>query len=111
LLAGAASESARTRETGEPVVFCFFGCFEPGEICGDPGRLRFRLNSASSVRLPLDFPFPFAGLGLGSSDKLPLSEPTYGDSDLPASEETLDLTFERLAARRVPVPIPMQELR
>lgn len=109
-----------------------------------PTRFRLRLKSASSAmskiheladntaslylspaRFPLVFVFPLAGLGFVSSDCIPLSEPTNGDSDLAAS--VLDalsvqsasgtqihayfaLTPDRLVALRVPV-CPKQELK
>jgi len=93
--------------SGEPVVLAFFDFF--GEICGDPGRLRCKLNSASSLRVFFDLPFPFALWFLESSEAFPASEPRYGDVDLPGSADIFGLTIVFLEAPlRFPTPTPIQ---
>lgn len=93
------------RATGDPGALCFF-CFLFDVSCGDSGRLRFRLNSASSVSFVLDLLFPFRFEP--SSVKTASGEVERP----PASEGGLDVftVLPRAAPLRV-VARPMHELR
>lgn len=103
------STSVLARAIGELVVFAFFDFFA-GDTVGEPGRFLLRLNSASSVRLALDFPLLFAGLLL-SSDRCPISESMYGESDLPASEEILVFVVAFRTAPLRALGRPIQDAR
>lgn len=98
------SAPAFRRDTGEPVLV-FFGLVM-GEVCGEIGRLRLRLKSASSLDLYLTFPLEL------SSETFPLSDPRSGEAERTVSIGSFVLALvPRTPARRVPVPIPIQALR